>query len=184
VFNYTAPAGVTKFGVQQLIGAVWTNLTSVNTLVGTAGTATVTGLALPSGATYSFRIVSLNATNLVGSASAAATINLTAVPTVATGLVAVGGTALSATINLSWTSGNNAASALIYRSDQVITTVAGVRRVTWSAPALIATVSGVNTYQNTGLVRGSVYSYQIVLQNAVGSSAATASFPAAGVTAP
>ena len=185
VFNYTAPAGVTKFGVQQLIGTVWTNLTSVNTLVGTAGTSTVTtGLTLTSGGTYSFRIVSLNATNLVGSASATATISLAAVPTVATGLVAVGGTALSATINLSWASGNNVASALIYRSVQVVTTVAGVRRVTWSAPALIATVSGVNTYQNTGLVRGSVYSYQIVLQNAAGSSAATASFPAAGVTAP
>ena len=186
VFSYTAPTGVTKFAVQQLIGGVWTNVTSTSVISGTAGTTTATGLSLPIGAIYSFRVASLNASSVVGSVSATVTIDLKAAPAAATNPVAVGGIANSGSVTLSWTSGNNDSSAIVYRSTQTITKVGTINRIGWTTPAVIATIAAgnLNTYKDTGLPKGTVYSYQVVLQNAVGSSAVTAAFPANGVTAP
>ena len=172
VLKFTTVTGAVSYKVQMLVGGTWTDVASTTAVVGTAGTATATGLNLPAGATYSLRVLGVNAASVTGTPSATVTINLAAVPAAPT----LSGTAGTKQITVSFTKPNNASSISVYRRQTI--GVAPATAFTAAGWTVVATLAGNATnFVDTGLTTGIGYQYYVVLTNAAGNSASSALLP-------
>jgi FtsP/CotA-like multicopper oxidase with cupredoxin domain len=163
-------ANETRYEVQRSAdgGVTWDAPVTVAARAGTGRTLTysdVTGLV--AGSTYQYRVVAVNVTGAVTTASAAATVTVPfAAPAAPANVAAVAGAAGSRTITVSWdaVAGATAYNIQRARTDNTATPVFGAWRNVASTGA--ATYSSANT----GLTTGRRYIYQVNATNALGAS--------------
>ena len=159
---WSAPNTAASYHVQEQANGAggWTDLATTTA----ANSAVATGLT--TNTSYAFRV---QATNGSGTGDYSAIASALTVPTVPS---AVTPTAVSSTeIDLAWT-GDAGVTFTVYRSP------AGQ-----NTPTLIATVVGVNTFNDQNVVAGQAYDYQIYASNA-GGTTATAGTVAGAVPLP